>query len=323
MWDMWGVMKRGGMFYYDDGAVYLAMRSVAEMGPPGLLCLHCENWEIARILKEDLIVAGRTDVSAWDDHSPAFCEAGHLRTYAYYARQTNCPLYIIHCTTPETLDEIIKAKAEGVDITGQAQPHYLVLDKSAAVINVPLRSSENHPKLWAALRSGVLDSVGGDNIWTAMSLEQIKETGKRYPDPVWTSRVDNFNGGTQAVLPILLSEGVNKGNLSLSRLVEVYCENPARKFGLYPKKGTLSIGSDADLVIVDLDRKEEWTSEMCFSRAGWSIYEGWELTGWPVMTILRGDVVMEWPDGEPRARIIGSPKGEYIPRIPGAEQYPI
>jgi len=217
----------------------------------------------------------------------------------------------------------IKAKAEGVDITGQAQPHYLVLDKDAGVINVPLRGKENHPILWAALRSGILDSVGGDNIWTGKPVAEVEAEGRNYPDPVWTKRVDNFSGGNQAVLPILLSEGVSKGNLTLERLVEVYCENPARKFGIYPKKGTLSIGSDADFVIVDMNKKKEWTRDMCFTRVGWSIYEGWELTGWPVMTILRGDVVMEWPDGEPRPRIVGEPKGEYIPRIVGAAQYPI
>ncbi|MFC1979460.1 dihydroorotase family protein [Chloroflexota bacterium] len=323
VWDMWNVMERGGMFYYDDGTVYIAMRSVAELGPPALLCLHCENWEIARVLKQDLIAQGRTDVGAWDDHSPDFCEAGHVRTYAYYAKITGCPIYIIHCTTKKTLDELVRAKADGTDITGQAQVHYMVLDKDAGVINVPLRGKKEHPYLWEGLRTGVLDCVGGDNIWTGIPLEKVERTGKKYPDPVWTKEVDNFTGGNGAVLPILLSEGVNKGRISLERVVEVYCENTAKKFGLYPKKGTISVGSDADFVIVDLDKKKEWTRDMVFSLVGWSVYEGWEITGWPVMTILRGNVLMEWPDNAPRPRIIGKPIGKYIPRKPGYALYPI
>jgi dihydropyrimidinase/dihydroorotase len=110
----------------------------------------------------------------------------------------------------------------------------------------------------------------------------------------------------------------------LEKLVEVCCENPARIFGLYPKKGTISIGSDADLVLVDLQRAMKVQRDMIYSSAGWSIWEGQELKGWPVMTILRGQVVMEWPEGAPRAKILGDkPSGRYIPRKLGHQLYPI
>lgn len=100
------------------------------------------------------------------------------------------------------------------------------------------------------------------------------------------------------------------------------CENNARKFGLFPKKGTISVGSDADIVIIDLNKTRKVTHGLVISRQGWSIFDGWELKGWPVMTILRGNILMEWPDGEPRWKIVGKPVGKYIPRKLGGEILP-
>lgn len=103
--------------------------------------------------------------------------------------------------------------------------------------------------------------------------------------------------------------------------MELCCENPARIFGLYPKKGVIAVGSDADLVIVDLDLTKEVKREMIQCGAGWSIYEGWQMKGWPVMVILRGNVVMDWPADAPRARMVGEPIGRYLPRKPGHQTY--
>jgi len=100
--------------------------------------------------------------------------------------------------------------------------------------------------------------------------------------------------------------------------VEVMCENPARIFGLYPRKGTLQVGSDADVVIVDLKRRMIVKNEMIHSRPGWTITEGREITGWPIMTIRRGEVLTEWPEGKPKSRMVAAGKGEYIARRPGS-----
>ena len=120
------------------------------------------------------------------------------------------------------------------------------------------------------------------------------------------------------MLPLMLDEGINKGRITLQRLVEMMCEAPARIFGLYPRKGCLQVGSDGDVVLVDLKRTETITNDMVHTRPKWTILEGRELTGWPVMTILRGEVLMEWPEGEPRSRIVATGKGRYIPRTPGS-----
>lgn len=113
---------------------------------------------------------------------------------------------------------------------------------------------------------------------------------------------------------MMLSEGVNKGRVSIERLAQVASENPARIFGLYPQKGAILPGSDADLVVVDLQRRAKITKDLLHTITPWSIYEGWEVTGWPVMTIVRGNIVMEWPRDLSRARVTDVSAGRYVRR---------
>jgi dihydropyrimidinase/dihydroorotase len=322
MWDMWRGAAVQGFFYYDDELIFRIMRSIAALGPPAMLYLHCENYEIARVLKEDLIAQGRTDMKAWDDKSPAFCEAGHIRNYAYYGKVTGCPICIIHTTTPESIEEIRKARAEGTEISGYVQPNYLASSWEAGPTNVPLRSPDNWPILWKAIRDGIISYTGSDHYWQSRSEADLAQYGlKKAPDSVWES-VGFAGSHIDFYLTSFLSEGVNKGNLSLERVVEVLCENNAKLNGLYPKKGVIAVGSDADIAIVDLNKKVKVSPEMIVSRMNWSVYEGREFTGWPVMTILRGNVMMEWPEGEPR-KFAEKPIGEYIPRKPGQVLYPL
>jgi len=256
-------------------------------------------------------------MAAWDERSPHFCEAGHVRTYAYYAGVTGCPLYIVHTTTRESIQEILKARAEGVKIYSQTGHHYLTLSHDVWKINVPLRDEKTMAELWEALRAGHIDCIGSDHVDWGMSREQMDKGS------VWETS-SGFPSRVEALLPVLLTEGVHRGRLSLEKLVKICCENPARIFGLYPKKGALSIGSDADLVLVDLERTMRVSRDMIYSSAGWSIWEGKELKGWPVMTILRGQVIMEWPEGAPKAQIMMErPSGRYIPRRLGHQLYPI
>jgi dihydropyrimidinase/dihydroorotase len=291
-------------YAFDDGTIYLAFEAVAKLGRPAIALLHCENWEIARVLENRLKAAGRTDMGAWDDRSPWITEAGHARTYLYYARTLGCPIYIVHATTAETLTEIAKAKAEGAVVYSEIGTHYLVLHKDAWKINVPLRDRSTHETLWRALASGAIDCIGSDHV-AHTRTRQSMETGD-----VWTT-ISGFPSRVEGMLPMMLSEGVNKGRISMERLTEVACENPARIFGLYPKKGAILPGSDADLVVIDLKRREKMTQEMLHTVTPWTIYEGWEITGWPVMTMVRGRIVMEWLEGESRARVSDSASGEY------------
>lgn len=316
-YSVWIGRQKGGWLGFDDGTIYLGMEKAAEIGPPGVVCIHPENYEIVRIFEERVKRAGQMDMAAWDKRSPHFCEAGHVRTYAYYAGVVGCPLYIVHTTTMESIKEIIKARAEGVKIYSQTGHHYLTLSHDVWKINVPLRDEKTMAELWEALRAGHIDCIGTDHVDWGMSREKMDKGN------VWET-ISGFPSRVEALLPVMLTEGVHKGRITLEKLVEVCSENPARIFGLYPKKGTISIGSDADLVLVDLNRTMKVSRGMIYSSAGWSIWEGKELKGWPVMTILRGRVIMEWPEDAPRAKImVEKPFGRYIPRKLGSQLYPI
>jgi len=307
----WPNRKSQGYFGYDDGTIYLGLEAVAKLGPPAIVCMHCENWEIARIFEERLLKAGRKEYRVWNERSPQFCEAGHVRTYAYYARVAKCPLYIQHTTTPETIEEITRARAEGGTVYAQTGPHYLSLTEDAWRINVPLRSAEAIEVLWQALADGRIDAVGSDHTNANKSRKEMEVAGD-----IWATKT-GFPSRGEAALPVMLNDGVNRGRISLQRLVEVCCENPARIFGIYPKKGVIATGSDADLVAVDLNRKVTVTNEMIHSSAGWTLWEGREMKGWPVMTMLRGEVIAEWADGGRRPEIVSKPFGRYLPRSLG------
>ena len=294
-------------YAFDDGSVYRVFESVARLGAPAIALLHCENWEIARVLEQQLKEAGRTDMGAWDDRSPAFTEAGHARTYLYYARVAGCPIYVVHVTTKDTIAEINQAKAEGLTVYSEIGTHYLVLHKDAWKINVPLRDRSTHELLWQALASGAIDCIGSDHVAHTRTRESM-ETGN-----VWTT-ISGFPSRVEGMLPMMLSEGVNEGRITIERLVQVASENPARIFGLYPKKGAIVPGADADLIVVDLKRRATVTKQLLQTITPWSVYEGREVTGWPVMTLVRGNIVMEWPEGEPRAKVTQASVGQYLRR---------
>jgi dihydroorotase-like cyclic amidohydrolase len=234
-----------------------------------------------------------------------------VHAYTYYARILKCPLYIQHTTTPETIDEITRARADGATIYAQTGPHYLSLTEDMWRINVPLRSAETIEILWEALADGRIDTVGSDHTNTGRPRKEME-----VPGDIWATRT-GFSSRGEAALPVMLNDGVNRGRISLVRMVQVCSENTARIFGLYPKKGVIAPGSDADLVVVDLDRKVKVTSDMVHSSAGWTLWEGREMKGWPVMTMLRGKVIAEWADGEKRPEITSKPFGRYQPRSLG------
>jgi dihydropyrimidinase/dihydroorotase len=223
----------------------------------------------------------------------------------------------VHTTTPESISEILKARAEGVKVYSQTGHHYLTLSHDVWKLNVPLRSERAMAQLWEALQAGHIDCIGTDHVDWGMSRAEMDKGNVWETSSGFPSRVESY-------LPVMLTEGVHKGRISLEKLVQLCCENPAKIFGLYPKKGAISIGSDADFVIVDLERTMKVTGDMIYSSAGWSIWEGTELKGWPVMTILRGRTIMEWPKGAPHAKItVDKPLGEYVARKPGHQLYPI
>lgn len=295
----------------DDGTVFRVMEEIAHCGYPGMVHIHPENWEIARIFEARLRASGRTDFGAWTDRSPDFLEAQHIRAYSYLAQQTpgRVPLYLQHCSTQLSFDEVMKARAEGALLYAQTGPSWLWAEPEYGWrINVPLRRRDNIEALWVALAEGVVDVVGSDHVvgWEPATYEEM------YNSNIWDCRT-GFSR-VELFLPVMLSEGVAKGRISMERLVQVSCENPAKTSGLWGKKGSLLPGFDADMVIVDAGREVTVGKEHINTRSGWSIMEGHDFTGWPIMTILRGEVSAEWADDSPGMRPVGEPRGVYLPR---------
>ena len=221
------------------------------------------------------------------------------------ADAAGCPLYIVHITIREGVRIVREARGRGKRVIGETCPQYLTLTKDfdpvIGKINPPLRELADSDALWDGLSGGVLSTVGSDHAPTSL----------RHKEDLWSAIVGM--PGIETSLPALLSEGVNKGRLSLERVVDVTAHQPARVFGLYPKKGTLQAGSDADLVVVDLEEARVVDANKNLHQGSdFSPFDGRTLTGWPVLTVLRGQVVME--GGE----VTAAPgTGRFVPRVLG------
>jgi dihydroorotase (multifunctional complex type) len=291
-----------------DGFVFEALKIIGNMGWPARAMVHAENIDISLRLRKSL--EHRQDARVWHDSRPNFVEEECINRAIFLARVTKCPLYIVHNTIAESVAIFARAKSEGVDVVAETCPQYLTHNSEEpvpllrdnpvlAVVNPPLRSKKDNEQLWQGIMQGVINTIGSDH---APHKREAKGTD------VWKTLPGSGNI-TQMILPVMLSEGVNKNRLSIEKVAEVCCQNPAMAFGLYPHKGTISVGSDADIVIADLDKKVRWTPELSPSDCDWSIYDGWEFTGWPVLTVIRGNVIAK--DG----KIIGKPGiGRYCPR---------
>jgi dihydroorotase (multifunctional complex type) len=295
-----------GILGFDDGLLYLALKQVSAIGPPSRMMLHCENIDIIhklvpRIRDEEK----REDAAVWADTRPGWVEALDIERAVSIAKIAKAPLYIVHLSSAEGVDAVAKAKAEGVDIIAETTPAYLTLTKYSPIgllgkVNPPLKDEASIERLWEALKLGIVECMGTDHC-SPMRAQKM-EGG------IWKG-APGFPG-IETYLPVLLSEGVNKGRITLQKLVEICCANNARAFGIYPKKGVIRIGSDADLVIVDLEKKVKISAQTLHQISDFTIFEGWEVKGYPVLTMLRGNVVVE--DGN----LVGKAGiGKYLPRF--------
>jgi len=208
-----------------------------------------------------------------------------------FAEATGAPVYLVHLSSERALAVCADAKARGLPVFVETRPLYLHLteavfdapDCGRFVGQPPLRAASDVAALWAGLREGLIDTVCTDHApWSlAAKLDPSLSIERLRPG------VENL----QLLLPMLYSEGVRGGRISLQRLVELTSSNAAQLFGLYPRKGALAVGSDADVVVFDPQLERTVTASMLFSNADYTVYEGWHVTGWPVVTIRRGETV--------------------------------
>ncbi len=284
----------------DDGFLFSALEEVAKHEGT-VTCIHAENNELIATLKKRLMDAGRDDLPAWEEARPGFAEAENVQRALYFSQITGCPVYFVHMSAADSVKKLAQYKAEGVSAYGETCSHYLTHTKDAPLgnlgkVNPPLRTEKDVEAMWEGLRSGVIDTVASDH---GGFLSKKKE------GDIW-SAMPGFPG-VATILPVLLSEGVNRGRISIQKVAEVSSCNTAKIFGLYPRKGTISVGSDADLVMVDMDLEKTVTPELLGSMSDFTVYDGWKLKGWPVLTMVRGEVVMK--DGQ---IVGGAGKGKYV-----------
>jgi dihydropyrimidinase len=288
----------------DDGIVYTAFEEIAHLGTPAIALVHAENIEIFFKLKARVIREGKDTGIHWEDVRPVPLEVESIRRTAYFSEVTGCPVYIVHLSSREGAEEIRHARAQGVPITSETCPQYLTLtaddvDRVLGKVNPPLRRDRTHNEaLWEALEEGTVECIGSDHAPCA----------KKHKQEFWSATV-GF-AGIQTALPVLLSEGVNRGRVPITKIAEVCSYNVANTFGLLPNKGLIEVGADADLVIVDLKKKFTVRAGDLYHISDFTPYEGKELTGCPVLTMVRGTVVME--NGE----ITAPPgTGRFVPRF--------
>ena len=269
----------------DTGFFYALCRAVAHH-PDTLLAVHPENIETIWRIMPEVRATGRDDLAAWTLARPDFVEAHDIFTALLFARQTGCRIYIPHLTCNEGLELVRRHRRDGWQVTVETCPHYLTHTLNSTVgtlgkVNPPLREQADVEALWTGLADGTIQTIGSDH----NSRPRARKEGS-----VWTASA-GFPGVT-TMLGVLLSEGYHRRGLPLERIVELTATNSARIFGLHPRKGTITVGADADLVLVDLERVVTVDAAASESRSDFSIWDGWTLKGWPVATLVRGVTVM-------------------------------
>ncbi len=284
-------------FYANAGVITRALSEVAAHGAH--LTVHCEDQGVLEEFRRDLDGEWDAPVS----HAlarPALAEQLAIHQTIRIARETGGHLHIAHVTTQQGVTEVAAGKQQGVEVSAEVCPHHLIFDRDEmnrlgprSKMNPPLRTKRDRAALWAGLLTGAIDIVVSDHAPAPLSEKETSDIRESW------AGVD----GIQMILRILLSEGVHRARLTLDRVLRVTAVNPARIFGLYPQKGTIAVGADADLVLVDLSREEKMSDDRTLSKSGWTLYDGMRFKGAPVLTINRGRIVYE--DGE-----IAGEKGE-------------
>lgn len=296
-----------------DPEMLEAFKLVAETGL--VVGIHAENYAMCDYYVKKFQEEGRTDGPAWAEARLELAEKAAIQLGISFAEETGARLHIVHMSTGIGAKLVGEAKKKGLDVTSETCPHYLTLNyqdamtehRQFAKIAPPLRTKKDNEELWEGLRNGSVDFMATDHAPYEIATEKEGKVGDLELD-IWTA----FPGipGVETLVPIVVSEGYNKGRISLSRMVEVLSTNAAKQYGLYPKKGAMHIGSDADFTIIDLDR--EWTIDQkeTYSMAKYNPLHGLKLKGKPVKTVVRGTVVYDDEQG-----VIGEPGfGQFVKR---------
>jgi len=277
----------------DDDLLYAGLLSAKKNG--NVIGVHAENEYVTKYLGEQIRDAGRTDRTGWSESRPPSAELEAIQRACYWAGVAQSNLHVVHVTIAEGIRAVADAKSKGFHVTSETCPHYLLLNETdfekigpAAKCAPPLRSSAEIEELWKCVLDGMVDTIASDH---SPCLWEDKAPGL---DNIWNA----WGGisGVQTMLPAIITEGVHKRGLRLTDLVRMMSSNPARIFGLYPQKGSLETGADADLTIIDLDAEWTLSAEDLLYKNKHSAYLGYTFKGKIQETFVRGKRV--YKDGK-------------------------
>lgn len=286
-------MAYKGSFMVDDETLFRALLRAKEIG--GLIAVHAENGDILHYLINKHVAEGKRE-PMWHARShPPEAEAEATHRAVVMAGMTGAPLYVVHMTAGDALEALKAGRAKGFKVFGETCPQYLMfsVEKYAEpgfegakyVMSPPLREKGDAEALWKGLAGGDLQAVGTDHC--PFNFVGQKDMGK---DDF--SKIPNGMPSVETRLPLLYHFGVNQGRFSVNRFVELVATGPARLFGLLPRKGTISVGADADLVLWDPNKEHRLTRESLHMNVDYSPYEDVTVRGYPALTLQRGKVIV-------------------------------
>ena len=310
-----------------DGEIFQVMRIAQEHG--FLTMLHAENGDVIDLLVAEALAAGHTGPEWHARTRPAWgaVEAA-LRGFAFSA-QTGAPLYLVHMNVGGEVDMLAYARQKGLKVMGETCPQYLFFteehlrrpDGAKWVCSPPMRSTADNARLWEGVVDGTIQVMGTDHCpffydGTQSILyegEDVQIAGKELGAGDFT-KIPNGLPGVGDRMAVLWSEGVGKGRITPNQFVALTSTNAARIFGLYPRKGAIEVGADADILIWDPDKQVTHGVAVSHQRTDYNLYEGWQVTGWPEKVFLRGELIV---DGDHWLGRRGM--GRYLRRQPGGD----
>jgi len=287
-------MAYPGVFMLDDASIFKALRTTAKNG--GLVCMHAENGSAIDVIVQQALAEGKTAPKYHALTRPTTAEAEATARAIALAEMAGAPVYIVHLSCNDALEKVREARDRGLPVYAETCPQYLYLsienfdvpdfEGAKYVFTPPLREKWHQEKLWNGLKRDHLQVVSTDHC--PFCFKEQKELGRGD-----FTKIPNGGPGIEHRMSLIYSGGVAQGRFSVNRFVELVSTTPAKLFGLYPRKGTIAVGSDADLVIFDPQRKHTISAKTHHMRVDYSMFEGIQVTGMPDVVLSRGRVVVE------------------------------
>ena len=310
-------MAYPGVLMVDDGALFKAMRVAG--ANDAMICVHAENGPVIQVLTEEAVAAGHTSPKYHMLTRPSLMEGEATHRAIRLSELAEVPLYVVHLSAGEALAAVTEARDRGIPVHAETCPHYLFLtneeydrpgfDAAKFVMTPPLRDAHHQRQLWRGLRTDDLQVVSTDHCPFCFNEQPYGIKYSKQQGRADFSKIPNGAPGIETRLPLIYDGGVGKHGMSLNRFVEITATMPAKLFGLFPRKGTIAVGSDADIVV--FDPGETWTIRATehHSRIDYSLFEGRSVTGRVKKVFSRGELIV---DGQ---RWLGREgRGEFLRR---------